>query len=110
MIGKINAYYLWVGEKKMSKEYCKTCIHSEVCFHQEVQNNADEWAKEFGCPDYLNLSSREIHSQWSLHPDGSGTCNHCGKTQKAVWDFDNKQNFCGYCGANMQEIYDDCSQ
>ena len=41
------------------------------------------------------------HGEWSLHPDGSGTCNLCGRTQKSVWDFDNMQTYCGKCGAKM---------
>ena len=41
------------------------------------------------------------HGEWSLHPDGSGTCNLCGRTQKSVWDFDNAQAYCGKCGAKM---------
>ena len=41
------------------------------------------------------------HGEWNLHPDGSGTCNQCGRTQKAVWDFDNAQEYCGKCGAKM---------
>ena len=41
------------------------------------------------------------HGEWRLHPDGSGTCNQCGRTQKAVWDFDNAQEYCGKCGAKM---------
>ena len=42
-----------------------------------------------------------VHGEWSLHPDGSGTCNRCGRTQKSVWDFDNVQSYCGKCGAKM---------
>ena len=41
------------------------------------------------------------HGEWNLHPDGSGTCNLCGRTQKSVWDFDNVQTYCGKCGAKM---------
>ena len=41
------------------------------------------------------------HGEWRLRPDGSGTCNQCGRTQKAVWDFDNAQEYCGKCGAKM---------
>lgn len=41
------------------------------------------------------------HGEWRLHPDGSGTCNQCGRTQIAVWDFDNAQEYCGKCGARM---------
>lgn len=43
------------------------------------------------------------HSEWILHKDGSGTCKQCGFTQKNVWDFDNWQNFCGHCGADMRK-------
>ena len=42
------------------------------------------------------------HGEWKLHPDGSGTCSCCNRTQKSVWDYDNTQNFCGHCGANMR--------
>ena len=42
-------------------------------------------------------------SEWILRKDGSGTCKRCGFTQKNIWDFDNWQNFCGHCGANMME-------
>lgn len=42
------------------------------------------------------------HGEWHLHPDGSGTCSLCGRTQKAVWDFDNAQEYCGKCGADMR--------
>lgn len=40
--------------------------------------------------------------EWMLHPDGSGTCSCCNRTQKSVWDYDNAQNFCGHCGADMR--------
>lgn len=40
--------------------------------------------------------------EWMLHPDGSGTCSCCNRIQKAVWDYDNAQNFCGHCGADMR--------
>ncbi len=40
---------------------------------------------------------------WKLNKDGSGTCDQCHFTQKAVWDFDRWQNFCGVCGADMRE-------
>lgn len=40
--------------------------------------------------------------EWMLHPNGSGTCSCCNRTQKAVWDYDNAQNFCGHCGADMR--------
>lgn len=41
--------------------------------------------------------------KWVLHhPDGSATCSVCGRKQKYVWDFDNWQNYCGHCGADMR--------
>lgn len=45
-----------------------------------------------------------VHGKWELHRDGSGTCNQCRITQKNVWDYDNWQNYCGHCGANMKEV------
>lgn len=44
-----------------------------------------------------------VHGRWILHPNGDGTCDQCGRYQKAIWDFDNQQNFCGHCGADMRE-------
>ena len=41
------------------------------------------------------------HGHWTMHKDGSGTCNQCGITQKNIWDYDNWQNYCGHCGAKM---------
>jgi hypothetical protein len=43
---------------------------------------------------------------WKLNEDGSGTCDQCHFTQKAVWDYDNWQNYCGVCGADMRERKD----
>ena len=40
--------------------------------------------------------------KWILHSNGSGTCDQCHFTQCSVWDFDNWQNFCGHCGADMR--------
>lgn len=42
-----------------------------------------------------------VHSEWILNDDGSGTCKHCHRTTKAVWDFDNAMNYCPNCGAKM---------
>jgi hypothetical protein len=40
--------------------------------------------------------------KWKLHDDGSATCSECGCRQLHIWDFDNHQNFCGVCGADMR--------
>ena len=47
-----------------------------------------------------------VKGEWVLNKDGSGTCNQCGRTQKSVWDHDGWQNFCGHCGAEMQQGYE----
>lgn len=39
--------------------------------------------------------------KWILHDNGDATCNQCGRHQKAIWDYDNWQNYCGNCGAEM---------
>ena len=44
------------------------------------------------------------HGEWELHEDGSGTCKNCNTHQKAVWDMDRWQNFCGRCGAKMNGV------
>ena len=43
-----------------------------------------------------------VHSKWILYTDGSGECERCHTRQKNVWDFENWQNFCGHCGADMR--------
>lgn len=45
--------------------------------------------------------------RWKLHDDGSGTCDQCGTRQLHIWDFDNWQNFCGHCGADMRGEYEE---
>lgn len=45
--------------------------------------------------------------KWKLHINGSGTCDQCRTTQRAVWDYDNWQNFCGHCGAQMIGVVQD---
>ncbi len=44
--------------------------------------------------------SRE--GEWLFHDDGSGTCTACHRAQKAVWDDDHHQRYCGCCGAKMK--------
>lgn len=45
-----------------------------------------------------------MQCKWILHDNGDGTCNQCGRRQKAIWDDDGWQNFCGHCGADMREV------
>ena len=78
---------------------CKECIHREICI---VYGCIDDEV----CLYFRNKANyAEVkHGKWTLHPDGSGTCNLCGRTQKSVWDFDNTQGYCGKCGADMRGV------
>lgn len=42
-----------------------------------------------------------IRANWTLHVDGSGTCQHCHHHQFLVWDYDNWMHYCPTCGAEM---------
>ena len=57
--------------------------------------------------DIRNLPAADVapvvRGRWELHKDGSGTCKRCHTKQKAVWDIDRWQNYCGHCGARMEE-------
>ena len=44
-----------------------------------------------------------VRAKWRLNNDGSGTCSHCGRTQNDCWDYDNCDNYCPNCGADMRE-------
>jgi hypothetical protein len=59
----------------------------------------------FGIYAYLLGNARLLdrRGKWRLHEDGSGTCDQCKTTQKNVWDYDNWQNYCGHCGAKMND-------
>lgn len=81
---------------------------AERCFYDGFGSyNLDfvkEWLEqEFEIVDDHNEWIPVVHGRWILHPNGDGTCDQCGRYQKAIWDFDNQQNFCGHCGADMRE-------
>ena len=42
-----------------------------------------------------------VRANWTLHADGSGTCQHCHHHQLLVWDYDNWMHYCPTCGAEM---------
>lgn len=82
---------------------CIDCIHFKAC---------EDWARNFGCyvettfpyeaeDNLCDYFEPEVHGEWRLNRDGSGTCSNCNFTQVAVWDEDNWQNYCGHCGAKM---------
>lgn len=55
------------------------------------------------CADFLVQHGVTIQKRgkWKFNDDGSGTCDRCGMTQRAVWDYDSYQLYCGCCGAKM---------
>ena len=60
-------------------------------FRQTAKIVEDEYATVMQC-------------KWIFHDNGDATCNQCGRRQKAIWDDDGWQNFCGNCGADMREV------
>ena len=74
------------------KEYLKRVIFG-------ADQKIDRWVDTMPAADVVPV----VHSRWELHGDGSGTCQHCHRTQTAVWDFDGWQRFCGDCGAKMDD-------
>jgi hypothetical protein len=42
-----------------------------------------------------------IHSMWTFNATGSGTCQHCHRTTRNVWDYDSWMRYCPDCGARM---------
>lgn len=91
--------------KKAEEEYRTPCPTSTRCHYPE----------RFGCCyDRAICKVVEIikslptvdavpvkRGKWILHDNGDATCNQCGRWQKAIWDYDNFQNYCGNCGAEM---------
>lgn len=42
-----------------------------------------------------------VRAKWTLHADGSATCQHCHHHQLLAWDYDNWMHYCSTCGAEM---------
>lgn len=40
--------------------------------------------------------------RWKLRKGGCAICDQCGWTQLGAWSYDDWQNFCGQCGADMR--------
>lgn len=83
---------------------CKDCLHYEVCVIIENSVFGDEdYLTEFGCEDFKDRTKwAEInHSAWTFNKDGSGTCQHCHRTTKNVWDYDSWMRYCPDCGSKM---------
>lgn len=76
---------------------CKRCLLSTKDYSTK-EEAANAWNKR---TKDMTSGQEQLTATWTLHRDGSGTCNHCHRTQKGVWDYDNHQNYCGCCGAKM---------
>ena len=64
------------------------------------------YLNEQGCKmikDMPTLSYKNLvpQGEWIDCRGGDATCSRCGIRQKAVYDDDNEQHFCGHCGARM---------
>ena len=83
---------------------CGDCIHADICEHNPtIEFNRENIA---GCGSFRDKDDfvEVRRGKWELHDDGSATCLECGCRQLHIWDFDNYQNFCGHCGADMKEV------
>lgn len=80
----------------------------QYSFHNHERVRIDTVTETFLSADCSpTIEARPVvRGEWVLNKDGSGTCNQCGRTQKSVWDHDGWQNFCGHCGAEMQQGYE----
>lgn len=100
-----------MSKEKQIEEMCD--IMSNECYADCVETPLFHESR--GICDYVDCRSckqarllmhagyrKQIEGKWKLHKDGSGTCDQCGTTQKNVWDYDNWQNYCGCCGAEMK--------
>lgn len=90
----------------MKKIKCNSCFHKDACYawirHGSTLYDNYDYSVE-NCPYYVLETDvkKVIHANWELHKDGSGTCDYCRTTSRAVYDDDNWQDYCGHCGAIM---------
>ena len=71
----------------------------EIAYTYPVYKDLEQFVESLPAADV----SPVVRGRWELHKDGSGTCKRCHTKQKAVWDIDRWQNYCGHCGARMEE-------
>lgn len=85
----------YIDADKMREEWLENGENEYVYDTNSVLDSIDEQPTA----DVVEVKRGE----WvSHHPDGSAICSVCGRKQKDVWDFDNWQNYCGHCGADMR--------
>lgn len=87
--------------KNMTKKFDKKYGDTTIKGIRDVFNMCVNCVNQTPTADAVEVK----HGKWvSHHPDGSATCSVCGRKQKDVWDFDNWQNYCGHCGADMRGV------
>lgn len=83
---------------------CNECLYQPICNTYASFGVTDLPASDISpCEMFKNKAdyAEVVHSEWELCDDGSGVCKNCNTHQKAVWDMDGWQRFCGRCGAKM---------
>lgn len=96
--GMMAEYIKRTDVMKICEGYSRHCFLSNDSNGQDIADRILDDVVEIPTVDVVEVK----HGEWKLHPDGSGTCSYCNRIQKSVWDFDNAQNFCGHCGADMR--------
>lgn len=88
-------------EREGLREAMKHVYQDSTC-PMHIAAEVDQYITEAPAADVVEVK----HGRWTLHDDGSGTCDQCHFTQKHIWDDDGWQNYCGVCGADMRERRD----
>lgn len=91
-----------MSEEKQIQEMANT-YYTAMLKASRALGSMNEGAPKWYAKEFYNAGWRQqSEGKWIFNPDGSGTCDQCGFTQKNVWDYDNYQNYCGHCGAKME--------
>lgn len=98
-MAKTAIYRAVNGRRCLRSGHCKHCgAHKAVSNPQYEKCDCYRIAEIIFDAGYR----KHVEGEWLLHKDGRGTCKVCRRTQKAVWDDDRYQNYCGCCGAKMK--------
>lgn len=84
--------------KNMTKKFDKNYGDTTIKGIRDIFNMCVNCVNQTPTADVVEVK----RGKWKLHLDGSGTCSCCNKAQESVWDYNNKQNFCKHCGADMR--------